>query len=140
VSERAMYWPGDDTPFGEGHASAGLTTTSLDWVLAEGRVGGPSAYTTYILLANPQTSAANVTVTFLPETGAPIVRTLTVNATSRFNIDVGGMVPELQNRSFGARVQVTNNRAIAVERSLYWNADGRFWAGGSNAPGSIVPQ
>ena len=140
VSERAMYWPGDDTPFGEGHASSGLTATALDWLLAEGRVGGPSAYTTYILLANPQSTAANVTVTFLRETGTPLVKTYTVDPTSRFNIDVGGMVPELQNASFGARVEVTNNVPIAVERSMYWNAEGRFWAGGSNALASIIPR
>ena len=91
VSERAMYWPGDDTPFGEGHASSGLTSTALDWALAEGRVGGPYAYTTYILLANPRARAANVTVTFLRESGAPIVKTYTVESDQpRFNIDVGG--------------------------------------------------
>jgi autotransporter-associated beta strand protein len=140
VSERAMYWPGDDTPFGEGHASSGLTTTALDWVLAEGRSGGTSAYSTYILLANPQSTAANVTVTFLRLFAAPIVKTYTVDPTSRFNIDVGGMVPELQNQSFGARVEVTNNVPIAVERSMYWNAGGRFWAGGSNALASAIPQ
>jgi hypothetical protein len=139
VSERAMYWPGDDTPFGEGHASSGLPSTALDWVLAEGRSGGPAAYTTYILLANPGTTAANVTVTFLPETGGPVLRNFTVDPTSRFNIDVNGMVPELQNQSFGARVEVTNNVPIAVERSMYWNAGGRFWSGGSNALGTIIP-
>jgi hypothetical protein len=135
-----MYWPGGDTPFGEGHASSGLTTTSLDWLLAEGRVGGPSAYTTYILLANPQNTAANVRVTFLRETGEPIVKTYTIDPTSRFNIDVGGMVPELQNESFGTRIEVTNDVPIAVERSMYWNAEGRFWAGGSNALASIIPR
>jgi hypothetical protein len=125
--------------FGEGHVSSGLTSTALDWALAEGRVGGPSAYTTYILLANTQTSAADVTVTFLRESSAPIVKTYTVSPTSRFNIDVGGMVPELQNESFGARIEVTNNVPIAVERSMYWNAEGRFWAGGSNALATIMP-
>jgi hypothetical protein len=140
VSERAMYWPGDDTVFGEGHASSGLTRTALDWLLAEGRSGGTPAYTTYILLANPNSTTANVTVTFLPETGSAITRNFTVDPTSRFNVDVGGMVPELQNQSFGARVEVTNNVPIAVERSMYWNADGRFWSGGSNAPASIIPR
>ena len=140
VSERAMYWPGDDTVFGEGHVSSGLTSTALDWALAEGRVGGPSAYTTYILLANPQSTAVDVTVTFLRESGEPIVKKYTVDSTSRFNIDVGGMVPELQNESFGARIEVTNNVPIAVERSMYWNAEGRFWAGGSNALATIMPR
>jgi autotransporter-associated beta strand protein len=140
VSERAMYWPGDGVTFGEGHSSSGLTSTALDWVLGEGRTGGPSAYSTYILLANPQSQAANVTVTFFRESGAPVVKTVTVDATSRFNIDINSMVPELQNESFGARVEVTNNVPIAVERSMYWNADGRFWAGGSNALGSVIPR
>jgi hypothetical protein len=140
VSERAMYWPGDDTPFGEGHASSGLTTTALEWVLAEGRVGGPSAYTTYILLANPTSTAANVSVNFLRENGATVGKSVTVEPNSRFNIDVAAMAPELQNQSFGTWIEVTNNVPIAVERSMYWNAEGRFWAGGSNALASIIPR
>jgi hypothetical protein len=140
VSERAMYWPTDDAAFGEGHASSGLTTTALDWTLAEGRVGGPFAYTTYILLANPQTSTANVKVTYLRESGEPVVKEYPVAANTRFNIDVGGMVPELQNESFGALIEVTNDVPIAVERSIYWNVDGQFWSGGTNAVGSIVPR
>jgi hypothetical protein len=139
VSERAMYWSTDDTVFGEGHASSGLTTTALDWLLAEGRVGGPFAYTTYILLANPQSSDASVKVTFLRESGAAVVKNYTVLANSRFNIDVGGMVTELQNESFGALIEVTNNVPIAVERSMYWNVEGRFWSGGTNAVGTPQP-
>jgi hypothetical protein len=48
-------------------------------------------------------------------------------------------VPELQNESFGATIQVTNGVAIAVERSLYWNANGVLWAGGTNALAVPVP-
>ncbi len=103
-----MYWPGDASPFGEGHNSAGVVTTATHWGLAEGRVGGPHQFQTYILLANPETTAAEVTVTFLRENGAPpVVKTYTVPATSRFNIDLA-TVPELQNESFGARIDVTN--------------------------------
>jgi autotransporter-associated beta strand protein len=140
VSERAMYWNGDDTTFGEGHASSGLTERALDWVLAEGRVGGANAYTTYVLLANPSTLASSVTVTFLRESGAPVVKTYQVAPNSRFNIDVGTMVPELQNESFGTLIQVTAGEPIAVERSMYWNVEGRFWSGGTNAVGTIVPR
>jgi hypothetical protein len=140
VSERAMYWSADDTVFGEGHASSGLTDTALSWTLAEGRVGGSDAYTTYILLANPQSTDASVKVTFLRETGEPVVKEYPVAANTRFNIDVGGMVPELQNESFGALIEVTNDVPIAVERSMYWNVEGRFWSGGTNAVGSVVPR
>jgi hypothetical protein len=139
VSERSMYWPGDTTPFGEGHNSSGVVATSTRWGLAEGRVGAPRNFTTYILLANPSTTAAQVTVTYLRETGGPVTKTYTVQPTSRFNIDVGGVVPELRNESFGARIEVTNGVPIAVDRSLYWDANGVFWAGGTNALATPLP-
>jgi autotransporter-associated beta strand protein len=139
VSERSMYWPGDATPFGEGHNSSGIVSTATRWGLAEGRIGAPRNFTTYILLANPTTTAANVTVTYLRETGAPVTKTYTVPPTSRFNIDVAGVVPELHDESFGARIEVTNGVPIAVERSLYWDANGIFWAGGTNAVATPLP-
>ena len=61
VSERAMYWNTDDTllrrrtrQLRPDHRRA------IEWLLAEGRVGGANAYTTYILLANPGASVAQV--------------------------------------------------------------------------------
>jgi autotransporter-associated beta strand protein len=139
VSERSMYWPGDASPFGEGHNSAGIVSPGLRWGLAEGRVGGPLAYETYILLTNATGSAADVTITFLRESGAPVVKTYNVPATSRFNVGVRSMVPELADESFGALIESTNGVNIAVERSLYWTANGVFWAGGTNALGTPLP-
>ena len=121
------------------NASAGVVTTGTHWGLAEGRVGGDHQFQTYILLANPEATAAEVTITFLREGGAaPVVKTYAVPATSRFNVDLA-TVTELQNESFGARIDVTNGVNIAVERSLYWNANGAFWAGGTNALATPVP-
>jgi autotransporter-associated beta strand protein len=139
VSERSMYWPGEAAPFGEGHNSSGIAALATRWGLAEGRIGGPHAFDTFILLANPSGTPAQVTVTYLRDDGAPIVRTHTVPATSRFNIDVKSSVPELRDTTFGARIEVTNAVPIAVERSLYWNANGVFWAGGTNALGTPLP-
>ena len=140
VSERSMYWPGDASPFGEGHNSAGIVSTGLRWGLAEGRIGGPLAYDTYILLTNANSGPAEVKVTYLREGGAaPVVKTYTVPATSRFNIDVRGMVPEMADESFGALIESINTVNIAVERSLYWTANGIFWAGGTNALGTPLP-
>jgi hypothetical protein len=80
-----------------------------------------------------------VTITFLRENGAPaIVKTYIVPATSRFNVDLA-TVQELENESFGARIEVTNGINIAVERSLYWNANGIFWSGGTNALATPLP-
>ena len=38
----------------------------------------PAGYQTYVLLANPGTTTASVTITFLRETGAPVVRSFSV--------------------------------------------------------------
>ncbi len=78
-------------------------------------------------------------ITYLRESGAPIVRTYTLPPTSRFNIDVRTLVPELQDTSFGARIEVTNGVPIVVERSMYWNANGASWAGGTNALATPLP-
>jgi autotransporter-associated beta strand protein len=140
VSERSMYWQEGVTPFGEGHNSTGVVSPATRWGLAEGRVGGPREFVTYILLANPSATAADVTVTYVREGGAPVVKTYTVPPTSRFNIDVKSAVPELEGASFGAVINVTNGVPIAVERSLYWNANGALWAGGTNALGTPIPE
>jgi hypothetical protein len=40
---------------------------------------------------------------------------------------------------FSAELLVLNYRPIAVEKAMYWNAAGIFWAGGSNALGTPLP-
>jgi len=140
IAERAMYWPGNGGEWSEAHNSFGVTATGTKWGLAEGRVGTDKAFATYILLANPSTTtAAQVRVTYLRANGTTIVRTYTVNPTSRFNIDVNSRVPELVNESFGALIEVTNGVGIVVERSLYNNALGQVWAAGTNALGTRLP-
>ena len=139
VSERAMYWPGDDTPFGEGHASSGLTDDrrSTGCSRKDASAGRPPTRPTSCSRIR-QSPAADVTVTFLPETGAPIVKTFDGAAPRAASTSTwAAMVPELQNESFGARVEVTNDVPIAVERSMYWNV-GRAGSGraGSNALGA----
>jgi Ca2+-binding RTX toxin-like protein len=140
IAERAMYWPGGGGEWAEAHNSFGVTSTGTKWGIADGRVGTDKAFVTFILLANPSTTqAAQVRVTYLRSNGTTIVRTYTVNPTSRFHIDVGGRVPELANEPFGALIEVTNGVGIVVERSLYNNALGQVWAAGSNALGTRLP-
>jgi hypothetical protein len=79
-----MYWPA--TPWYEAHNGFGLTALGTKWAFGEGRVGGVCAWQTYILLANPGTTAANVTITYLRETAAPIVTNHIVRATSRLTL------------------------------------------------------
>jgi hypothetical protein len=44
-----------------------------------------------------------------------------VDATSRFNVAVNALVPELQNEHFSAVIEVLNGQPIAVERPMYNN-------------------
>jgi hypothetical protein len=139
VAERSMYWSGSDgQPWTEAHNAFGMTDTSQRWALAEGRVGGPENFHTYILIATPfQFGGSDVTISFLRESGAPIVKVVHVNGNSRLTVDVSAIAPELQNESFGALVEAESGGAITVERSMYWSANGVFWAGGSS--GTATP-
>jgi hypothetical protein len=49
----------------------------------------------------------------------------------------GTDVPELTNGQFGALI--TSDQPIAVERALYWDANGQIWAAGTNATGTRLP-
>jgi hypothetical protein len=133
VVERAQYWP--QPTWHEAHNSFGVTSAATACGLAEGRVGGAREEQTYILLANTGTQPSDVTITFLRENGAaPVVKTFTVKAASRFNVAIAGAnsdVPELIDESFGARIDAT--QPIVVERSVYSNANGVTWAAGTNA-------
>jgi len=131
VSERSMYWPGAFASWHEAHNSFGVTQTGTRWGLAEGRVGSAEGFETFILLANPGGSSADVRVTFMRQDGSTVVKTYIVGPTSRFNVHVNAMVPEIVS-DFGALVESTNGIPIIVERSLYWSALGVVWAGGTN--------
>jgi hypothetical protein len=137
VAERSMYWAG--APWREAHNSFGVVDLGTRWALAEGRVGGARQFHTFILLANPQADEARVMVTYLREEGAPIVRQYTVPPTSRFTIDVNAIVPEMRDESFGTLIEVMNGVPIAAERSMYWDAEGVFWSGGTNATATRLP-
>lgn len=140
VAERSMYWGSNgETHWNEGHNSFGVVEAHLHWGVAEGRIGGPLNFRTYILLANPQQEAAEVTVTFLRETGEPIVQTYRVPPTSRFNIDVATVSPDMHDESVGADIRVTNGQRIIVERSMYWDSGGVLFKGGTNSSGVPLP-
>jgi hypothetical protein len=139
--ERAQYWPDPASNWYEAHNAFGLTALDTKWGLAEGRVGGPTSYQTYILLANPGNTPADVSVTFLRENGSTVTKTFTVQPTSRFNVFIGpgssSNVPELVNESFGAII--TSSQPIAVERAMYSDANGQTWQAGTNATAVHLP-
>jgi hypothetical protein len=140
VVERSQYWPGSPDRWYEAHNSVGQTAASQRWLLAEGRSGGPDGYQTYILLANPDpVQEAHVGLTFLRDDGPDVVgRSVSVPPASRVTVSVDpSQIPELTNARFGT--SITSTVPIVVERSMYWNANGQFWAAGTNAAAARPP-
>jgi hypothetical protein len=138
IVERAQYWPDPAPNWYEAHNSFGVTATATHWGLAEGRVGLTGNYQTYILLANPDTDPADVTITFLRENGTTLSKTFTVQPGNRFNVAVGGAdTPEIVNERFSAVITAT--RPIVVERAMYSDLDGVTWQAGTNATATRLP-
>ena len=83
--------------------------------------------------------SARVRVTFLRESGPPVVREYDVAATSRHTIGVGDAVPELMGQRFGALIESLDGVPIIVERAMYWSALGQAWKAGTNLLGTPLP-
>jgi hypothetical protein len=139
IVERSMYWPDISLGWKEAHNSVGVTDPALRWGISDGRIGGARAYQTYILLANPNTVPAEVQVRFLKAGAAPVVRTLTLPATSRTNIASGDLVADLGEGVFSADVQVLNFQPIVVEKAMYWNSGTEVWAAGTGVVATPLP-
>jgi hypothetical protein len=141
IVERAMWWPGTSATWHEAHNTPGATATATRWALAEGEVGGARGTSTYILIANTSSTAGQVTTTVLFEDGTSAAKTFTVEARSRFNVDVGAELPVARGRRFSALVESIGDTPaqLVVERAMYWDAGGQRWAAGTNALGSPLP-
>jgi hypothetical protein len=130
MAERAMYF-GSAPLFNGGHASAGVTAPATEWFLAEGATG--SFFSTFVLLANPDTQPAEVTLTYLPATGAPIVKQATIAAGARLTKNMATEDPALADAAVGVRIQAS--RPIVVERSQYWPNPAPTWYEAHNSFG-----
>ena len=143
IVERSMWWPNlATTGWQEAHNAFGTTSTGSRWALAEGEVGGERSIVTYILVANTSTFAATARVTLLMEDGVSVTRDFPVTARSRFNVDVAAAFPEAHGRRFGATIESIGDTPaqFVVERAMYWNARGMFWAAGTNAVASRLAE
>jgi hypothetical protein len=118
VVERAMYLDRPGEPFAAGHAAAGVTELATTWLLAEGATG--EFFDEYLLIANPDDRAAEVTVTYALADGTTVSRGHSVAPRSRYTILVDAEDPRLASTAVSARVQVTNGVPVAVERAMWW--------------------
>jgi hypothetical protein len=118
LAERAMYFSTPTQPFAAGHEGAAVTAPETSWFFAEGATG--SFFDLYLLLANAETTDANVQVTYLLPSGAPIVITYLVKAQSRLTINVDNEDPRLLNTPVSSIVESTNGVPIVAERAMWW--------------------
>lgn len=121
VVERAMYaHDGSDRWGVAGHRAAGVVQPATTWHLAEGYVGDP--FDTYVLIANPQASAATVSVEAHGEAGVMATQVYTVGARSRLTLFAGDM--DLPDGPVAFSVRVTEGAPVVVERAMWWRASG----------------
>lgn len=139
IVERAMYLSSGQT-FSAGHESAGVTRASTNWYFAEGATG--SYFDEFLLLANPDTRAADVRITYMLPTGATYTKSYPVAAGSRFNIWVDqeqfGGVARLADTAVAATVTSANGVPIVAERSMWWPGTAGTWQEAHNSPGSVA--
>jgi len=108
VVERSMYFDSGNA----GHNTPGKTSVATTWYLAEGCTTG--GFDEWILIQNPQLTAATVTLTLMRDDGGTVIREYTVPATSRQSI----LVNRLASGSVSATL--TSDIGIVVERAMYW--------------------
>jgi hypothetical protein len=151
IAERAMWWPGTYASWTEAHNSAGATATGVSWTLAGGYLGGPTQAATYVLVANTSSIEALVRATLHFENGTTAWTEIAVPANSRANFNftpanVRGypglassfsLVEIGAGKRFGVRIDSlptpSGTAQIVVERAMYWNSGGVWWAAGTNA-------
>jgi hypothetical protein len=94
------------------HASIGASATAKDWILPEAGTAPPSL--AFLIIMNPGTDAADITVTLYGEEGKPLEKRLSVPAASRFALALEKEVPPA---ALSARV--TSSQPVVVERVTY---------------------
>jgi hypothetical protein len=127
VAERAMYWTTNGVVYSEGHNTAGVNTTALQWAFAEGKEGRHEnniPYSSFFLISNASDAGLEVRATFVREDGTGIVKTVGVAPHSRFTIPTGTYA-ELRHQRFSAFLESTNNVPFVAERAVYWG-DGLY--------------
>lgn len=99
--------------------------------MAEGYTG--SGFEEWLCVQNPGGKAANLTITYYPESGPPIVKPWTVPANTKLTVSV--------NRDAGANLalsaKVASDQRVIVERPMYFNFNGA-WTGGHDVVGFVL--
>jgi subtilisin-like proprotein convertase family protein len=128
--ERTQFW--DATAYG-GHTESAVSAPATRWFFAEGAQG---YFDTYVLIANPQATPVDVTLTFLREGAGPVTATVPIAPFARATFPAGTL-PDLANTSFGVIVDAT--QPVVAERAMYFGSTAtRPWTGGAAAAGATA--
>ncbi len=113
VAERSMYfgYHGVDG----GHVSTGSTEPSAQWYFAEGYTAG--SFDEYILILNPETTDAYVTLDYLKPDGSVTSQYIVVGANSRATVAVDE-APGMDGTDVS--VYIRADRPVMAERAMYF--------------------
>jgi hypothetical protein len=138
VADRTVAWTTDGR-YGSS-AETSMARPGETWYLAEGATMG--GFELFYLLQNPNDTASQVRVRYLLPSGAPLEKTYTVAANSRFTIHVDGEEVPANSGSFplkatevSAVVETTNHVPIIVERAMYFSRAGEVFSAGHDSAG-----
>jgi SpoIID/LytB domain protein len=130
VAERAMYFSYEGR--GGGHDAMGVQQASDRWYFAEGYTGGD--FDTYLLLQNPNSEAAKVTLTYMLGDGSHVLQEAEIQPHSRYTVHVDEL-PDLDHAEFSTLVE--SEAPLVAERAMYFVYKVRD--GGSCSQGSTAP-
>jgi YVTN family beta-propeller protein len=112
--DRTMSWTGPGAASPEGHTSVGVTAPEKTWYLPEG--ASAWGFETWLLIQNPNKTAANCQVTYMIEGEAPktVPHSVPPNSRQSFNMetDIGQK---------NASIKVDSNIPVIPERAMYRN-------------------
>lgn len=118
---RRMSWYSPEGPFdvqippGDNSASIGVTAPSKNWYLPEG--SSAWGFETWLLIQNPGTQQATVTMTYMIEGEDPLSIDRVIPPMSRETFSMASDIGEKD-----ASILVSSDRDIIAERSMFRNA------------------
>ena len=123
VVERPMYFhrviqsPGPE--INDGHDKAGAQILAQTWSFAEGSTL-PGFYP-FLTILNPGPSAASINITYTPDVGTPVTRSVTAGPTSRLTVQVYGDPAQggIGGEVTGFGIVVGSTQPVLVERPFY---------------------
>jgi len=93
--------------------------TTPTWYLAEGTTAW--GYDSYITIENPNTSAVSATVTYMTDAGAVPGGDIDLPPMSQATVNPEGILGE---KDFSTKVECTDGKTIAVDRTMTWTGPG----------------